>query len=159
MRARADGGFAAGDRHRVLREALRELDRHPVVVDVRGHPPSTFTELRATLAPERWGHDPPGAADHAGDTPSGSADDAGDATLRVTWHPLDPPEFAFHYSEPGFDCGWHHEPNPHVDGLGHYQERTGDEAYTYEPVEFEGDTAAELVWEVLERLRGRLERQ
>lgn len=106
-----------GDRHRILREVVRELGRHPVVVDVRGHPPSTFTEVRATLAPERWGHD------------------AAEATLRVTWRPLDPPEFAFHYSEPGFDCGWHREPNPHVDG----------------------DTAVELVWEITERLRERLD--
>jgi len=143
-----DGGSFDGDRHRVLREVLRELDRHPIVVDVDGHPPSTFTEVRATLAPERWGHGPVGAEDaEAGD----------DAALRVTWHPLDPPEFAFHYSDPAFDCGWHHEPNPHVDGLAHYQERFGDGAYSYEPVDFDGDTAVELVWEVMDRLRDRLD--
>jgi len=131
------GGFDA-DRHRILREVVRELDRHPVVVDARGHPPSTFTEVRAALAPERWGYG------------------ATEATLRVTWRPLDPPEFAFHYSEPGFDCGWHREPNPPVRGDTHYQERTDGGEYSYESVDFDGDTAVELVWEVTERLRERL---
>jgi hypothetical protein len=97
--------------------------------------------VRPTLAPERWGHDAP------------------EATLRVTWRPLDPPEFAFHYSEPGFDCGWHREPNPHVDGEIHYQERAESEKYSYESVDLDGDTAVELVWEVTERLRERLARR
>jgi hypothetical protein len=138
----ADGGSPfANDRHRILRAVIDALRRHPVVTDARGQPPSTFTEVSATLAPRRWGHD------------------ATDATLRVTWQPLDPPEFAFHYSEGGFDCGWHREPNPHVDGDDHYQERVGDEAYRYEPVSFEGETAPELTWEIMERLRQRLDRR
>lgn len=134
-----DGGRSfSNDRHRILREVIDALRRHPVVTEVHGHPPSTFTEVRATLAPTRWGHE------------------TDSATLRVTWHPLDPPEFAFHYSDDGFDCGWHHEPNPHVDGDAHYQERTGDGAYRYEEVSFDGDTAPEPVWEVMERLKQRL---
>jgi len=137
---RVDGGAPfSNDRHRVLRETIEALRRHPIVTDARGHPPSTFTEVRATLDPSRWGHD------------------VDSATLRVTWQPLDPPEFAFHYAEDGFDCGWHREPNPHVDGDAHYQERDRDGPYRYEPITFTGDTAPELVWEVMERLRRRLD--
>ena len=140
MRVSTDGsGRFPGDRHRILREVSRELKRHPIVVGVRGDPPSTFAAVRATLAPERWGR----------------AVEA--ATLRVTWHPLDPPEFVFHYSEDAFDCGWHHEPNPHVEGWAHYQERTASGDYSYEPIAFEGETATELVWEIMDRLRTRLE--
>lgn len=136
---RGDGGTSfSNDRHRMLREVIKALRRHPIVTDARGHPPSTFTEVRATLAPIRWGHD------------------VESATLRVTWHPLDPPEFAFHYSEDGFDCGWHHEPNPHVDGDAHYQEREDEGPYRYEAISFAGETAPELVWEVMERLKHRL---
>lgn len=138
-RLRFDGGSGfSNSRHRILREVIRELRRHPIVTEVRGHPPSTFTEVRADLAPERWGLA------------------VGPATLRVTWIPLDSPEFTVHYSDETFDCGWHHEPNPHVEGVAHYQERTGDGAYQYESTTFDGETAAELVWELLERLKNRL---
>lgn len=42
--------------------------------------------------------------------------------------------YNLHYSEPdGFDCGFHCEPNSHVDELHHYQEREDtNDAYTYE---------------------------
>ena len=136
---RTDGGSGfSNSRHRILRELLRELRRHPIVTDVRGSPPSTFSELRAELAPQRWGYD------------------VADATLRVTWIPLDPPEFTFHYSDETFDCGWHHEPNPHVEGRAHYQERLGDGEYQYTPTTFAGETAPELAWDILERLKNRL---
>ncbi len=142
MDVQTDGGERfAGDRHRILREVSRELERHPIVIDARGDPPSTFAAVRATLAPDRWGHD------------------VGEATLRVTWHPLDPPECTFHYSDEEFDCGWHHEPNPHVDGWAHHQERTTTGEYTYEPIALEGETATELVWEIMERLRERIGRR
>ena len=135
-----DGGPPFGNsRHRVLRAVIDALRRHPVVAEAHGHPPSTFTEVRATLTPHRWDYE------------------VESATLRVTWQPIEPPEFAFHYSESNFDCGWHHEPNPHVDGDAHYQERVGSEPYRYEAISFEGETAPELVWEVMERLRTRLE--
>lgn len=116
-------------------EALR---RHPVVTNVSGYPPSTFTEVRATLASDWWGHEPESA------------------TLRVTWQPIEPPEFAFHYSEDGFDCVWHHEPNPHVDGDAYNQQRTSENRYRDESMSFEGETAPELVWEVMERVKQRL---
>lgn len=134
-----DGG--SGDRHRILRDIIRELERHPIVTNARGYPPSTFTEVRATVAPERWGY---------------SADQA---TLRVTWYPDSRPQFAFHYSDgTGFDCGWHCEPNPHVRQWLHYQEReSAGEEYSDEPISFETDTPTTLVWEVLDRLRERLE--
>lgn len=134
-----DGGTSfSNERHRILREVIEALRRHPIVIDVRGHPPSTFTEVRATLAPNRWDHD------------------ADSAMLRVTWQPIEPPEFGFHYSEDGFDCGWHHEPNPHVDGYAHYQEWDGEGTYRYEAISFDGETAPELIWEVMERLKQRL---
>lgn len=44
-------------RHRMLRAIRGELERHPIVIAARGHPQSTFVEVRAKLAPERWGHD------------------------------------------------------------------------------------------------------
>ncbi|MFQ3475802.1 hypothetical protein HKK80_06025 [Halonotius sp. F2-221B] len=139
-RQRVDGGTPfSSDRHRALRAVIDALRRHPVVTAARGQPPSTFTEVSATLAPHRWGYH------------------AADATLRVTWQPLAPPEFAFHYSEDSFDCGWHREPNPHVDGDAHYQERVGTDEYRYEPIRFDGETAPELTWEVMERLRKRLD--
>lgn len=127
-----------GEPHWILREIRSELERHPIVTATQGHPSSTFVEIRATLAPERWGRN------------------AEDSTLRVTWQPIDPLEFSFHYSDAAFDCGWHHEPNPHVEGSAHYQERS-DGDYEYEAVTFEGETPTELVWEVMERLRRRLQ--
>ena len=126
-----------GERHRILRAIRGDLERHPIVAAARGHPQSTSVEVRADLAPERWGHE------------------AANAILRVIWQPITPPEFVFHYSDDRFDCGWHHEPNSHVEGYAHYQARTGSE---YEPVTFDGETPTELVWDVVERLRKRLDR-
>lgn len=130
------------ERHRILRELRHELDRHPAVDVVRGVPNGTFRELRADLDPSAFGRD------------------AENASLRVSWWPApDDPEFAFHYSEStGFDCGWHREPNPHVEGKTHYQERSGpDETYEYEPVSLSTETPSRLVWSVLDRLSRRLE--
>jgi hypothetical protein len=131
----------SGERHGILRDLLRELERHPIVTTARGYPPSLFTEIRARVAPERWGYP------------------VDDATLQVTWYPGDRPQFAFHYNDAtGFDCGWHCEPNPHVDGWLHYQERErDDEDYSYKPISFEAETPTTLVWEILERLQERLE--
>lgn len=141
MRLVTDGGHGSSDRHRILRDLLGELGQHPIVTRARGYPPSTFTEIRAELAPERWGY----LVD--------------DATLQITWYPGDHPQFTFHYSDStGFDCGWHREPNPHVDGWAHYQERENSTGpYSYEAVTFEAETPTTLVWEVLDRLRDRLE--
>ena len=54
MRLVTDGGHGSSDRHRILRDLLGELGKNPIVTRARGHPPSTFTEIRAELAPERW---------------------------------------------------------------------------------------------------------
>lgn len=138
-----NSGAGSGDRHRILRTLKRELTRHPIVTDATGQPPSTFTEIRADLTPARWGHP------------------VEDATLRVTWFPDTRAQFVFHYSEStGFDCGWHREPNPHVDQWTHYQERPSDDApYSYEAVSFETDSPTTLVWEVMHRLQTRLDKR
>jgi hypothetical protein len=87
---------------------------------------------------------------------------AEEGTLTIRWYagetPEDPPEFAFHYSDSsGFDCGWHHEPNPHVEGLAHYQERpAANDDYTYERISFVSDQPVRVLWDVLERLQDRL---
>lgn len=128
-------------RHRILRELQRELERHPVVRRVTGSPDNRYRELRATLDPEALGIE------------------AETASLRVTWWPApDDPEYAFHYSDnSGFDCGWHRESNPHVDGKLHYQERqSAEESYEYEPVSFAAETPPRILWTVLNRLAGRL---
>lgn len=129
------------ERHRILRELRHELDRHPAVEAVRGVPNGKFRELRADLDPSVFERD------------------AENASLRISWWPApDDPEFAFHYSEStGFDCGWHREPNPHVDGKTHYQERSGpDDAYEYETISLSTKTPSRLVWSILDRLFDRL---
>lgn len=129
------------ERHRILRELRRELQRHPAVEAIRAVPDGQFRELRAALDPAAFDRD------------------AETASLRVTWWPApDDPEFVFHYSDStGFDCGWHHEPNPHVDGRTHYQERSSPEdAYEYEAVSLPTRTPSRLLWTVLDRLTDRL---
>lgn len=128
-----------------LLEIRRTLRRHPAVVNASANPPAQFTQVRAELDPRLLG----------GESENGS--------LNVRWYagtsPEAPPEFVFHYSdESGFDCGWHHEPNPHVEEWGHYQERrTPDNGYSYEPVAFGSEIPGRVVWEVMERLEARLE--
>jgi hypothetical protein len=147
------------DRHRILREVRGELARHPAVRTVTGEPPETYRELRATLDPSWFGRP------------------AETASLRVTWipNPSPGPEtsdrgtdawnrtpirayYALHYSEPdGLDCGFHCEPNPHVDGLLHYQQREHtDEEYTHEPVSFDARSVSGLLWEMMDALADRL---
>lgn len=131
--------------HRALREIRRELERHPAVVQARGFPQDTFSKVVADLEPIRLGTE--------GD----------DATLTVRWFAgetaADHPRFSVHYSDDaGRDFGWHHEPNPHVDGWGHYQERAEqDGSYDYEPYSFSSLVPARVVWEVLSRLEQRLQ--
>lgn len=135
-----DGAHDLGrERHRVLRELRRELERHPAVQHASGTPDGKFRELHAELDPALL--------------------DGERATLRVAWWPApDDPEFAFHYSDStGFDCGWHREPNPHVDGKTHYQERDAPtEDYEYEPVTFTGEAPTRILWSVLDRLADRV---
>lgn len=137
-----DGGGSADlgqKRHRILRELQRELERHTAVQRVAGNPDGEYRELRVLFDP---------AAFNA---------DADEAVLRVTWWPApDEPEYAFHYSDDtGFDCGWHREPNPHIDGKLHYQERTSPDE-PYESVSFPADAPPRILWTVLDRLTERL---
>jgi len=125
--------------HRALRGIRQELDRHPAVETVSGFPAGAYTQVVADLATQRLGID------------------AEEATLTVRWFagetPDARPEFSFHYSDGRQDLGWHHEPNPHVDGCGHFQQRsTGESAYTYEPYSFASTNPTRVVWEVMDRL-------
>lgn len=141
-----DGGH---DRRRVAHEALRqireELTRHPAITNVEGLPHDTLhKELRAEVEPLYLGADTSGGA------------------LTVRWFvgaPTDRPRFVFHYTdESGFDCGWHHHEQDHVDGWGHYQERAPDrDAYTYETFQFESEAPSRVVWEVLDELQTMLQ--
>lgn len=123
--------------HRALRGIRRELERHPAVVKAQGFPSDTHTRVVAELNPRHF---------------DGSISDA---TLTVRWFagetPDARPEFSFHYAdETGRDFGWHHEPNPHVEGWGHFQEREAvEEAYSYEPQTFSSMNPSRVVWEVL----------
>ncbi len=125
--------------HEALRQIREQLTRHPLITSVEGLPHDTlYKELRADVDPSIIGTE----------TPSG--------TLTVRWFvgdPTDPTRFTFHYSdESGFDCGWHHHEQDHVDGLGHYQKREGGN-YLYEAFQFGSKEPARVVWEVLEELQ------
>lgn len=160
-RVRFDGGSDPGrDRHRILRELRGELARHPAVRSIEGEPPDEYRELRATLDPSWFGR--------AAET----------ASLRMTWIPDPSPGseaadrmndtwmrtpiqayYTFHYSEAnGLDCGFHCEPNPHIDGLLHYQERDDtNDAYTYESISFGARSVSGLLWELMDALADRLD--
>lgn len=130
--------------HRVLRGIQQELERHPVVTEVRGFPAGEFTRVVAHVATERWGVD------------------RDNATVTVRWFAGETvdarPEFSFHYSDGRTDFGWHHEPNPHVDGWGHFQERnTAGAGYSYEAYTFPSNNPTQLVWEIMLLLASRLE--
>lgn len=142
-----DGGsYDPGEAsHAVLLELRRTVERHPAVLQARGDPPAQFTRVQADLDPRVLGAS------------------AEEGTLTIRWYagetPDARPEFAFHYGDSsGFDCGWHHAPNPHVEGLAHYQEReTAADDYTYERTSFASDQPVRTLWEVLERLQDQLD--
>lgn len=142
---RGPGYDPAAASHRALRAIRRELERHPAVDEAIGFPSHSYSRVEATLDPARLD----GAT--------------GEATLTVRWFAgatADaPPEFTFHYSDDACgDFGWHHEPNPHVEGQGHFQERaTSGAEYAYEPYSFPSMAPGRVVWEVLERVEERIE--
>ena len=143
-----DGGYDAGEAsHSALLEIRRSAQRHPAVQQAQGQPPSLFTRVRIDLDP----------------TVLGGSASSGAMTIR--WFAGDTreahPEFSFHYSDvSGFDCGWHHEPNPHVDGWAHYQERASlDTGYDYTSVSFGSTQPVRVLWEVLERLEAVIQTQ
>jgi len=138
-----DGSYdPAAASHRALRGIQRELERHPLVATARGFPSGEFTQVVAQLAAGRPEFD--------------------EATLTVRWFAGETPDarpvFSVHYSDGTADFGWHHEPNPHVDGWGHFQGRTDDgAAYAYEPHAFSSTNPTRVVWEVLSLLSAELE--
>lgn len=138
-----DGGYDPGEAsHTVLLELRRTAERHPAVEHARGEPPGQYTRV-VELDPSILGRA------------------AAQGTLTIRWFAGETsdalPEFAFHYSESsGFDCGWHHEPNRHVDRWAHYQERpTAREDYEYASVSFGSLQPVPLLWEVFDRLEDR----
>jgi len=160
-RIRTDGGSSPGpDRHRIIRELRGELARHPAVRAVERKPSNEYRELRATVAPTWFGRQAEEASLRVAWIPDPSpgpetSDRASDAWMRTPIRAY----YTVHYSESsGFDCGFHCEPNPHVDGLLHYQERDGtDTAYTYEPVSLSARSVSALFWEVMDGLSDRLD--
>jgi len=140
-----DGGYDPGEASQtILFELRRTVVRHPAVQHASSEPPGQFIRVVATLDPAALGSD------------------ADEGTLTIRWYAGETadaePEFAVHYSDSTeFDCGWHHEPNPHVEGWAHYQERsTADDDYEYEAVEFGSLQPVPLIWAILNRLEARL---
>ena len=139
------GGYDSADAsHRALRGIQRELERHPAVAYVEGFPSGSFTQVVAQLQSDVLGID------------------GTDASLTVRWFagetPASDPEFSFHFSGNAADFGWHHEPNPHVDGWGHFQRRSNAESeYAYEQYTFDSTNPTRIVWEIMARLPSRLD--
>lgn len=140
------GESPAERRHRTLTELKRTIARHPAVDIAAGVRSDTgrFRELDVAFDPRILGID----ADHA--------------EIRIEWRPrpdpAEPAYFVFHYYDStGRDFGWHREPNPHVDGLEHYQERDSPESeYEYEPARFESRSPIDLLWDILGRIEERV---
>jgi hypothetical protein len=134
---------SAAASHRALRAIQTELERHPIVTDVRGFPTGEFTEVTAQLETRRWGVERP------------------EATLTVRWFAGETvdanPEFSVHYSDDETDFGWHHHDQDHVDGCGHFQKQTAGSAYTYEPHSFSSTQPSRLVWAVMSLLSAELD--
>ncbi len=135
--------------HRALREIRHQLERHPAVIAARGFPPDAHTTVEATL--ELAAFDAP-PDDYPVET----------ATLTVRWFAGETadqrPTFSMHYSDDsGLDCGWHHEPNPHVEGWGHHQWRTAAaDEYTYESYSIGTTVPGRVTWEILSILPERV---
>jgi len=142
MAGSSDSYDSAAASHRALRSINQELERHPIVIETRGFPAGEFTEVVADLAIERWGVD------------------TNNPTLTVRWFAGEsqdaPPAFSFHYSDAERDLGWHYHDQEHVEGRGHFQERTGTSAYSYEAYSFPSQNPAALVWEVMSNLSSRV---
>ncbi|MFC6988679.1 hypothetical protein ACFQJD_08030 [Haloplanus sp. GCM10025708] len=159
---RPDGGWESTQedvekRHRILRSLREQLERHPAIISAWGSPDGQYAELEADVDPAQFGRN------------------VESASLRVTWQPNlhIPPEtslddrrrtsltsnFKIHYSESsGFDCGVHLEPNPHVDGHLHYQERASPtDEYDYDEVSLAATAPVGVLWEGLEIIADRLQ--
>lgn len=135
---------SAAASHRALHAIDTALSRHPSVQATERFPEEPSTQIVARLDADAF---------TAASEP---------ATLTVRWFAGETrqadPTFSFHYSDPETDFGWHYEPNPHVDGRGHFQraESSGDD-YTYRPYSFASLEPARVVWEMCSRLAAELE--
>lgn len=134
-------GYDSGEvSHAVLLELRRSAERHPAVRQARGYPSSVFTRVRADLDPRVLGGT------------------SSEGTLTIRWFAGETreerPEFSFHYSDgSGFDNGWHFEPNPHVDGWAHFQQReSAADDYEYRQILFGSEQPVRVLWEVFDRL-------
>jgi hypothetical protein len=130
--------------HRALQAIETALSRHPSVVATERFPEAVSTQIVARLDVDAFT-----AA-------------SGDPTLTVRWFAGETqaaePTVSFHYSDRATDFGWHYEPNPHVDGRGHFQ-RADESAdgYAYQPYSFASLEPARVVWEVCSQLAAELE--
>ena len=154
---------AGAERHRILRQLRQQLEQHPAIEAAWGEPDGAYAEVGATVMPRYFGRD------------------AETATLRLAWYPTptvserdsrpDPEGsrtpgprthfeamFKLHYSETsGADCGFHNEPNPHVEGWFHFQERaTPNTTYEYSPATLDARTPVSALWELLDLLEEQL---
>ena len=159
---RPDGGRGVTQedvekRHRILRSLREQLEHHPAIMSAWGSPDGQYAELEADVDPAQFGR--------GGES----------ASLRVTWQPNPhlPPKtsledrrwtsltsnFKIHYTESsGFDCGVHLEPNPHVDGHLHYQERgSPTDEYDYDEVSLVATAPVGVLWEALEIIADRIQ--
>ena len=128
---------------------------------VASEPPHEYREIQASVDPREFGRPSQTASLRVTWVPTPSpgpdaSDRTSDTWLRTPIHAY----YTLHYSEEsGFDCGFHCEPNPHVDGLLHYQERaSAGDAYTYEPVTATARSASGLLWELMHALAAQLDR-
>lgn len=152
------------ERHRILRQLRQQLEQHPAVEAAWGEPDGAYAEIGATVSPAYFGRD------------------AKTAKLRLVWYPSptvanrdsrpDPENpttagprthfgamFKVHYSESsGYDCGFHNEPNPHVEGWFHFQARsTPDTKYEYSPASLDARTPVGALWELLDLLEEQIQ--
>lgn len=155
----SSGPGPGADRHTILRQLRQQLERHPAIEAARGKPDDEYAEVTARVDPSFFSRD------------------ADSGSLRLVWYPTPRiPEdggrsqhrgstgggprtrfdsvFKLHYSEAhGYDCGFHNEPNPHVDGWFHFQERTTPDAdYVYTPARLDARTPIGALWEILDSL-------
>lgn len=151
------------ERHRILRQLRQQLEQHPAITAAWGEPEGEYAEVAAEVSPTYVGRT------------------ATSATLRLVWYPTptvpkenkrpDPADpttagprthfeamFKLYYSESsGYDCGFHNEPNPHVEGWFHFQERpTPNTAYEYSPCSLDARSPASALWELLDLLEAKL---
>jgi len=136
-----------GRRDRILLQLKNELKKFPSVDTVRFDETRTCFDYEITTTFDC-------------DIFMADTLDLDHATLRANWwtHPDNPDKFKFHYHDSTkYDCGWHRQENDHVEGLDHFQWRTGgNEDYTYEPLELDQGLPPGIVWEIRDRLKSRL---